>query len=100
MSKKKEEALCKEIAAIREQEKALKERRESLQQEYAELVCPYAVGQRLSAQGGRKTYEVTAIGWNPWRDQSWEIRGRRVRKDGTLGVREMTIWPHELDDPA
>jgi hypothetical protein len=99
--------LVEQVHALRDQEKeaentlcGVRERLLQARTALAEFNCPYKVGQRGregEARGPRSkrveppVVEVARIipGWG---DDEWRLVIRQVKKDGTLGTVERTLW--------
>lgn len=64
---------------------------------YAIEMCPFAVGQVVTANGGKK-YLVDNIEWSGHVVENfWVLKTSKIKKDGTVGDFRVSVWP--IDNP-
>ena len=73
---------------------------DSTRQEYAEMYCPFEIGQRLTLKRGR-VVEVARIGHKSYTtNPPYTLYGKWVLKDGTLGELEREIYSFDISNEA
>ena len=71
----------------------------SVCQEYAESVCPFKIGERITSDDGKCKAEITRIKYVSRVQCQYELYGRWILKDGELGlqVHDLYRFPHPLN---
>lgn len=84
------ENLKARIAGLGEQIKTLKEEQAQLKQQLAEMQTTLKVGDRVTYEGAKAVWELTAI--MPGYGGEPKYFGAKIKKDGTPGVVNSEIW--------
>ena len=84
------ENLKARIAELDEQIKTLAEERAQLKQRLAEMQTTLKVGDRVTYEGAKAVWELTAI--KPGYENEPRYFGAKIKKDGTPGANVGEIW--------
>ena len=68
----------------------LRKRREIVDQQMAEILCPFAVGDRLVKGGVGDEVEVSTI--LPFMSSGYRLFVKKIRKNGLVYVNETELW--------
>lgn len=64
-----------------------------VRQKIVDIVCPHKVGDRLRNKIGN-VVEVSSIVFG-YGHTDWKMRGCKIKKDGTVGTREVVLYDFE-----
>jgi len=90
------EYLKGELGRVNQELHILTERRRNLEQNLAEWLCPYNVGDQVINKRNGKLLQVSRINSQTWSREGYTLLGIEFKKDGTLSKNTRELYPSDI----